>query len=441
MITSLSAGDRLHQLATKPFVARREYFGCLVYDRQNSDYIPFDGEATGIFARSQDYSLDEVYRELSETVTRQSFDTFIQLCSSIGLVKDGTFQGVFLDNEMAEGAQYLSAPTTVYLQLTRYCNLACKHCWADAGAARPRELTILDIRKTIDEMAMMGCFKLRLGGGEPLGRGDVFDVISHANSRGMKVSIATNATMATRAVAAKLGELAIDEIKVSMDAGSEKSYDYLRGDRAYRKAMRGIKNLQELSKAPIYFHAVLQRDNLTEIPALVKQAERFEIPRIVFDIVAPVGRAKENPKMLLTIDEANNALDLARRIGETSRCKVEIVSKVPPPFQKKRVFEGFGSEDGQLHCHINSEGLVGGSGFLGTVLAAGNVREKSLKEIWHQGHGLKVLRNNPGNNTCKKCDYFKSCRGGDRSRAYVTSGTLTDPDPLCLIAKQAGAHS
>ena len=51
--------------------------------------------------------------------------------------------------------------------------------------------------------------------------------------------------------------------------------------------MRGIKNLQELSKAPIYFHAVLQRDNLTEIPALVKQAERFEIPRIVFDIVAP----------------------------------------------------------------------------------------------------------------------------------------------------------
>lgn len=441
MKTSLSADDRLKQLATKPFVARKEYFGCLVYDRQNSDYIPFDGEATGIFARSQDYSLDEVYRELSETVTRQSFDTFIQLCSSIGLVKDGTFQGVFLDNDMPEGSQYLSAPTTVYLQLTRYCNLACKHCWAEAGPARPRELTILDIRKIIDDMAMMGCFKLRLGGGEPLGRGDVFDVISHANSRGMKVSIATNATMATRAVAAKLGELAIDEIKISMDAGSEKSYDYLRGDRAYRKAMRGIKNLQELSKAPIYFHAVLQRDNLTEIPALVKQAERFEIPRIVFDIVAPVGRAKENPKMLLTIDEANNALDLARRIGETSRCKVEIVSKVPPPFSKKRVFEGFGSECGQLHCHINSEGLVGGSGFLGTVLGAGNIREKPLKEIWHQGHGLKVLRNNPGNNTCKKCDYFKSCRGGDRSRAYVTSGTLTDPDPLCLIAKQAGAHS
>ena len=43
--------------------------------------------------------------------------------------------------------------------------------------------------------------------------------------------------------------------------------------------------------------------------------------------------------------------------------------------------------------------------------------------------------------TCKKCDYFKSCRGGDRSRAYVTSGTLTDPDPLCLIASRAGAHA
>lgn len=441
MKAAVSPGDQLHLLATKPFVARREYFGCLVYDRARADYIPFDEEATGIFEKSQTYSLDEVYRDLSETTTRQSFDTFIQLCSSIGLIKDGTFQGVFLSPEMPEGAQYLSAPTTVYLQLTKYCNLACKHCWTDAGTARPRELTILDIRKIIDEMASLGCFKLRLGGGEPLGRGDWFEIIQYANSRGMKVSIATNATMATRAVAAKLGELDIEEIKVSMDAGSEKSYDYLRGDRAYRKAMRGIKNLQELAKCPIYFHAVLQRDNLTEIPALVKQAERFEIPRIVFDIVAPVGRAKENPKLLLSVDEANNALDLARRIGETSRCKVEIVAKVPPPYQRKRVFDGFGSECGHLHCHINSEGVVAGSGFLGSVLPAGNIREKSLKELWHLGHGLKVLRNNPGNNTCKKCDYFKSCRGGDRSRAYVTSGTLTDPDPLCLIARQAGAHS
>ena len=431
--------ERLLELARQPFVARKEYFGCLVYDRRNSDYIPFDGEATDIFERSLTQSLDEIYRDLSDKFTRQSFDTFIQLCSSIGIMENGTFQGVVVNSAMPEGGKYLSAPTMVYLQLTRYCNLSCKHCWAEAGVARPRELTILNIRELLDQMALLGVFKMRLGGGEPLGRKDWYEIIQHANLRGIRVSIATNATMATRAIAAKLGELDVEEIKVSMEAGSEKSYDYLRGDKAYRKAIRGIKNLMELAKAPVYFHAVLQKDNLTEIPALVKQAERFEVKRIVFDIVAPVGRARENPKLLLTAEEANNALDLARRIGETSRVNVEIHGKCPPPFQRKRIFEGFGSEDGNLHCHINSEGVVAASGLLGAVLPAGNIREKSFKEIWDTGHGFKVLRGNPGNNVCRKCDYFKSCRGGCRPRAYVTSGTLTDPDPLCLLAKQSGA--
>ncbi|MEW6284102.1 MAG: radical SAM protein, partial [Candidatus Eremiobacterota bacterium] len=368
-----------------PFVARREYFGCLVYDRAHSDYIPFDQDATEIFLRSRTQSLDEIYRDLADKVTRQSFDTFVQLCSSIELMKDGTFQGSFIQSNGHERMKHLSAPTLVYLQLTRYCNLACKHCWADAGQARPRELTILEVRDLIDQMAAMGTFKLRLGGGEPLGRGDWADIVSHANSRGIRVSLSTNATMATKAVAERLGELDIESIKVSLEAGSEKSYDYIRGDRAYRKAIRGIKNLLEMAKAPVYFHVVLQKDNLTEIPSLVKTAEKFGVPRIVFDIVVPVGRARENPRILLTPDEANSALDLARRIGETSRVEVEVSGRVPPPYQKKRVFEGFGCECGHVHCHISSEGVVSAGGYVSHLLPAGTIRERPLAEIWENG--------------------------------------------------------
>lgn len=424
-------------LATAPFVARREYFGCLVYDRKNSDYIPFDDEATSIFEASQTQTVDEIYRDLKETVTRQSFDTFIQLCSSIGLIDKGTFQGVFLDRPLTDGFFHLSAPTNIYLQLTRYCNLACKHCWASAGDARPRELTILEVKKLLDQMSEMGCFKLRLGGGEPLGRGDWFDIIKYANSKGIRVSLSTNATMATRAVSTKLGQLDIDEIKVSLEAASEKSYDYIRGERSYRKAIRGVKNLKELANAPVYFYTVLQRDNLTEIPALVKQAEKHNVEKIVFDTIVAVGRAKENSRLLLTAEEANNALDLARRIGQTSRVRVEVNGRVPPPYQKKRVFEGFGSEGGRLVCHVSSEGVVSASGFVSDILPAGNIRDKSLREIWEEGVGFRNLRSSPGNPVCNNCDYFRSCRGGSRERAYAELGSLTEPDPLCLVAKEA----
>lgn len=430
--------DQAPTFATAPFVARREYFGCLIYDRKRRDYIPFDRDALHIFKRSTEVSSDEVFRELAGKVTRQSFDTFVQLCASIDLMKDGAFQGVFLGNEVADRVQHLSAPTRVHLQLTRYCNLACRHCWADAGAARPRELTILEVRNLLDQMAEMGTYKLQLGGGEPLGRGDVFDILEHANSRGISVGLSTNATMATRAVAQRLGELEVESLKVSMEAGSEKSYDYIRNDRAYRKAIRGIKNLKELCpKADLFFHVVLQRDNLTEIPALVKQAEKLEVSRIVFDVVVPVGRAKENPRVLLTTDEALHAMDLARRIGQTSRIDVEVLGQVPPPVRKKRAFEGFGCECGQLHCHVTSDGVVSASGFVSGTLPAGNVREMPLKEIWNSGHGLKLLRSNPGNNICKSCEHFRSCRGGCRSRTYATLSALTEPDPLSQIAREA----
>ena len=424
--------------ASAPFVARREYFGCLIYDRRRRDYIPFDQDALHIFRRSTEVSLDEVHRELGGKVTRQSFDTFVQLCASIDLMKDGRFQGVFLGNEVAERTQHLSAPTRVFLQLTRYCNLACRHCWAEAGTARPRELTILEVRSLLDQLAEMGTYKIQLGGGEPLGRGDIFDIIEYAGSRGISVGLSTNATMATRAVAQRLGELDVEILKISMEAGSEKSYDYIRNERAYRKAIRGIKNLKELCpKADLYFHVVLQRDNLTEIPALIKQAEKLEVNRIVFDLALPVGRARENPRILLTQEEAFHAMDLAQRIGSSSRLEVQVPGTVPPKLRQKRVFEGFGCECGHLHCHISSEGVVASSGFVSSTLPAGNVREMPFREIWNSGHGLKLLRSNPGNNVCKPCEHFRSCRGGCRSRTYATISALTEPDPLCRVVWEA----
>lgn len=420
-------------LATAPFVSRREYFGCLVFDRKNSDYIAFDQEAAEIFAASIDSSLDEIYQKIAHSTTRQSFDTFVQLCSSIGLFVNGTFQGVAIESP-DPGHNCLTAPIQVYFQLTKYCNMACKHCWADAGQPRARELTILEVRNLLDQMSQLGVFKLRLGGGEPLGRSDVFEIIEYANSRGIRVSLATNATMATKAVAARLGELDIDEIKISLDASSEKSYDYLRCERSYRKAMRGINNLKESVDASIYFQTVLQRDNLTEIPALVKMAEKMNVDRISFVTVVAAGRAKQNPKLLLTVEEINNALDLANRIAKGSRVKIDTPLKVPPAYNQKRLYEGFGAEEGHIACYVASDGTVSPSGMLSEVMAGGNIRETPLIDIWQKSQAFKNIRSAPGNPICNACEYFRSCRGGSRSRTYITLGSLTEPDPTCPIA-------
>jgi radical SAM protein with 4Fe4S-binding SPASM domain len=407
-----------------------------VFDRKNSDYIAFDHEAREIFEASLTQSLDEIYQRVADSTTRQSFDTFIQLCSSIGLFDNGVFQGANVNNA-DDALSTLTAPIQVNFQPTRYNNLAQKHCWAGSGEPRARELTILEVKNLLDQMAGLGIFKIRLDGGEPLGRGDCFEIIEYANSKGIKVSLATNATMATKAVAGKLGELDIADIEVSLDASSEKGYDYIAGVRSYRKAMRGIRNLKDAVDAPLYFKSTIQRDNLTEIPALVKQAEKHNVSKIIFTTVIPVGRARENPKILLSAEEINNALDLAKRIGQNSRIGIETPGKVPPPYGQKRLFEGFGSEEGHVTCYVASDGTVSPSGLLVDTMPAGNIREKTLREIWQSSTTFKNIRSAPGNPVCNACDYFRSCRGGSRARAYVTLGSLTEPDPICSIASEA----
>ncbi|MBI3924966.1 MAG: hypothetical protein HY319_05455 [Armatimonadetes bacterium] len=47
-----------------------------------------------------------------------------------------------------------------------------------------------------------------------------------------------------------------------------------------------------------------------------------------------MGRARENPRLLLMPEEANNALDLARRIGQTARVEVEVRGNVPRPTRR-----------------------------------------------------------------------------------------------------------
>ncbi len=425
-------------MSSERFVARREYFGCLVYDREAHDYIPFDQEATEIFRETFKESLDSIYFKRSESVTRQSFDTFIQLCESIGLLQGGTFQGRFLETPTVEGLQQLSAPTQIHLQLTQYCNLSCRHCWASAGQPREVELTLVELRKLAKEMADIGALKIRFGGGEPLGRSDIVEVIKVFNEHGISISMSTNASLITKAMAKKLVGLDIYEWKISMDAASEKTYDYLRGDRAYRKALRGLDNLRDIVGATnIYFHTALHRENVTEIPALIKLGESKQVQKMVFDLVIPAGRAANLKRLVLSAEDATNALDLVRRIGQSARVKVEIPTRVPPVYQTKHIYEGFGSSEGILSLHIASDGRVSPSGPMLERLEAGNIKESSLLEIWKDHKVFRALRQNPGNTTCQSCSYFSSCRGGSRTRATVILGSLTERDPFCSLQEES----
>jgi MoaA/NifB/PqqE/SkfB family radical SAM enzyme len=373
------------------FVARPEYFGSLVFDRANADYIPFDQDATDIFRLSSKKSLNQVFEFLQNRIQRDAFRQFVELCQSIQLLDGGgKFSGEFID-AITPPRGRLSAPVRVHLSCTSACNFRCSHCCASSGNPYAGELTTPEVHRFIDELADMGCFHLSLGGGEPLVRSDLPEIIRKANDRGVAVRIATNAAAATEEVVTTLRGLKIDTFKVSMEGASDNVYDAVRGEPgAFQAALRGIANLRTLN-VPIELHRVLMRTNVSDLQGLVALTGQLSASKLILEALMPVGRAAAHPELSLTEEETNRLWVEAAAIQQEVKWPIEIPHKAPFATRTKLI-NNLGCECGNLICHIDPLGNVAPTGMARNRIPAGNLRQKSFREIWNTGEAFAPFR-------------------------------------------------
>ncbi len=419
------------QLALARFVVRPEYFGCLIYDRINDDYIAFDQEACQLFKLARNTHLPDVYSHFTNRHESQSLETFVQLCQNVGLLDaNSRFTGLFLNQDGSVPDQ-LSAPVRVHLTLTTACNLQCSHCYLSAGSASPGELDSKDIVTLLDEMTELGCYQLTLGGGEPLLLPHLPEVLDHANACGISVTLASNASAVSPERVKQLGRYRISAFRISMDAANAELYDALRGQTgAFTAAMQGIAQLRSLG-VPIELHTVLMAPNRHELPALVQLAEQVGASKLTLSTLKPAGRAAHQPELLPDRAMINRAWQQLTELQAHTRIPLEINGQVPA--DKKWLFSGFGCNCGNLVCHIDARGRVSPNGFL-SHLASASIRHFSLKQIWDADAGLQSFRHLPGNPVCRACEHFPGCRGGCRASALLTLQSLEAPDTACELA-------
>ena len=104
-----------------------------------------------------------------------------------------------------------SSPVVMW-NITRACNLKCKHCYIDAAIAHPDEWTLEDGLAFIDELAKMHVPIVILTGGEPLMNPHIFEYARYAKSRGLRTALSTNGTLITPEVALRLKESGIQYV-------------------------------------------------------------------------------------------------------------------------------------------------------------------------------------------------------------------------------------
>ena len=186
-------------------------------------------------------------------------------------------------------------------EVTRRCNLRCRHCHAFGGEPS-KELSTEEARELIQKLKETGIKTLVFSGGEPLLRKDIFTLISDATEKDFNIFIATNGTLITTEVARKLNEYDVGVV-IGIDALRAEIHDELRGSRgAWKAMMRGIENCLRYDTY-LHFNIVASRMNFEEVPGIIDFGNKIGVFSYFIYNFVPLGRGAEMAENVLTHDE------------------------------------------------------------------------------------------------------------------------------------------
>jgi MoaA/NifB/PqqE/SkfB family radical SAM enzyme len=164
------------------------------------------------------------------------------------------------------------------LELTYRCNLHCRHCYTDPYNHKdffPRELTLDEIHRLLDEMQQIGIVWLNLTGGDIFMHPQFFEIYEAAVRKGFLLQLYTNGTLFTKAVIERLQEMPPFTIDISCHSVTEEPFDWFTQiPGSFRAFTRGLELLRE-SGLPFTLKTKAMNWNRHEIPAIRQFVESF----------------------------------------------------------------------------------------------------------------------------------------------------------------------
>lgn len=356
-------------------------------------------------------------------------------------------------------------PYIVIWEVTRACQLKCLHCRADAqNKPDPKELTSEEGFKLIDEIYEMNNPMLVFTGGDCMMREDLFELADYAVKKGMRVSMTPSATAnVTKERMVRAKEVGLSRWAFSLDGPTPKIHDHFRGTPgSFDITIEKVKYLNELNM-PLQLNTVISRYNYEYLEEMAELMKELKVVMWYIFLLVPTGRGQleacltpaEHEKVfrwlydlskMAPFDIKTTAAQHYRRVVFQQKAREKVVDLSEIRYEDTltkdmaSVFDGLkrapkGVNDGNGFVFVSHTGDVMPSGLL--PLIGGNVRDKSLAEIYRESPIFKDLRS-PDNykGKCGVCEFRYVC-GGSRSRTYAVTGDYMGSEPFCVYIPEA----
>jgi len=346
------------------------------------------------------------------------------------------------------GPSGFARPYVVSWNLTYRCNLACEHCYLDAGGsplvrtenfADRSELGTEECFRVIDEIAAFApeCLTI-LTGGEPLLRRDILEIVRRAAERGLWVVVGTNGVRITENLANRLAEAGARGLSLSLDALDADRHDRFRRVRgAWQNTVEGAEILNRTG-LPFIVQTTAGSHNLGELEAIADFADgRLAAKVWNLYFLVPTGRGQFVSD--ITPAQYDEVLASLFRIQQKYDGRMLVNAKCAPHYIKTALENGApirtysggagGCPAGTHYMGIRPNGDVTPCPYL--PVFAGTLRSASLTDLWASSELFAGIRRRSAlGGRCGACELNAQC-GGCRARAYGMTGDLMAEDPLC----------
>ena len=182
---------------------------------------------------------------------------------------------------------------TVLFEITRRCNLHCRHCCVNAERETDYEMSFDNLVMALNRIINWKPKQISLTGGEPLVRKDIFDILKYLNKKfNGRVTLSTNGTLINEENVGVLIRY-LDQIDISIDGVDEATCSRIRGRGVFEQIIQTVHLLHEKGYYEITLSMISDKFHRKMEEEFYRMNEELGTTPIVRSF-APVGRGKES---------------------------------------------------------------------------------------------------------------------------------------------------
>jgi len=319
--------------------------------------------------------------------------------------------------------------------MTKACNLRCKHCYRDAGERDEHELNTIEGKHLLFELRESGFDRIIFSGGEALLRDDIYELIEYAASMGIRCVLGSNGTLIDLKIAKRLKDAGIGRVGISLDSSNSKNHDEFRQcPGSFEQTMAGINACLQMG-LDFQIHTTVMDFNMDKLAELADMSQRLGAKAHHIFFLVHTGRAKELTSQMSQKKYIALLKDITER--QLKNPAFELKPTCAPQFMPLASKAGCmsphfvrGCLAGISYCCILPNGDISPCPYLPLII--GNIKETPFSVLWKESPILSKLRSSAYKGKCRGCEYREIC-GGCRARAYYYSKEkdYMAADPWC----------